>query len=222
MTAQVFFSNLRTRPGITLLDKLKKLVRRACIDSIVFEKKLVAIKLHFGEVSNLAYIRPNYAARLVDIDACVGCRLCERNCAQHAITMSVANAARANWNESSEICTEKIAEYAYAVVKDKPAFHINFVMDISPDCDSWPNNDLPIAADVGILASFDPVALDRASVDLVNSAALIPGSKLDEVGNHPGDDKFITIHPDTDWKPGLLHAESIGLCTQSYELITVK
>jgi uncharacterized protein len=369
MTAQVFFTNLRTRPGINLLDKLEKLVRRAGITSIDFDKKLVAIKLHFGEVGNLAYIRPNYAARIVDIvrslggnpfvtdantlyvggranavdhlatafkngfnphalgcqviiadglkgtdfqeipinlkhcqtakigsvvadadvilsmshfkgheltcfggalknlgmgcgsrggklemhstskpyidsEACVGCRMCERNCAQHAITMNADNiavidyakcvgcgqciavcaynAARANWNESSDICNEKIAEYTYAVVKDKPAFHINFVMDISPDCDCWNSNDLPIAADVGILASFDPVALDRASVDLVNAAPLIPGSRLDEAGLQPGDDKFITIHPDTDWKTGLMHAESIGLGTQSYELITVK
>ncbi|HET59887.1 MAG TPA: DUF362 domain-containing protein, partial [Chloroflexi bacterium] len=72
MTAQVFFTNLRTRPGINLLDKMEKLVRRAGINSIDFEKKLVAIKLHFGEVGNLAYIRPNYAARIVDIVRSLG------------------------------------------------------------------------------------------------------------------------------------------------------
>ncbi len=63
----MYFTNLRTKPGVNLLDKLEKLVVKAGIGSIDFEKKLTAIKIHFGEPGNLAYIRPNYAARIVDL-----------------------------------------------------------------------------------------------------------------------------------------------------------
>lgn len=60
----------------------------------------------------------------------------------------------------------KISEYAYAVVKDRPAFHISLICDVSPFCDCHAENDIPIIPDVGMLASFDPVALDQACMDL--------------------------------------------------------
>jgi len=78
------------------------------------------------------------------------------------------DAAQVQWDAKS--MQEKIAEYAFAVVKDKPAFHINFLLDISPNCDCFPNNDMPIVPNIGILASSDPVAIDKASVDLVNKS----------------------------------------------------
>ena len=61
--SKVYFTDLRTKPGVNLLDKVKKLIKRAGIESIDFDKKFTAIKIHFGEPGNLAYIRPNYAAR---------------------------------------------------------------------------------------------------------------------------------------------------------------
>ena len=62
--AKVYYSDLRCRPGVSLLDKLKKLIRRAGIGEIDFDHKLVAIKMHFGEPGNLAFLRPNYAKAL--------------------------------------------------------------------------------------------------------------------------------------------------------------
>ena len=64
-SSKVYFSNLRTKPGKSLLDKLEALVKKAGIEQIDFNGKFTAIKIHFGEPGNLSYIRPNYAARLV-------------------------------------------------------------------------------------------------------------------------------------------------------------
>ena len=65
--SQVFFTDLRTSPGLSLPDKLGRLVKAAGLDKIEFDKKLTALKIHFGEPGNLAYIRPNYPAKIVSI-----------------------------------------------------------------------------------------------------------------------------------------------------------
>ena len=97
-------------------------------------------------------------------------------------------------------------------------------MNVSPECDCWNHNDAAIIPDLGIAASFDPVALDKACADMVINAPIIGGNKLAEA--HPnehleGEDKFHLIHPDTNWQAGLRYAEEIGLGSQAYELITV-
>ena len=367
--SKVFFTDLRTKPGSNLLDKLEKLIKEAGISQINFKNKFTAIKIHFGEPGNLAFIRPNYAARVVSViknlegipfltdsntlytgkrsnavdhleaamgngfnpmvvgcnviiadglkgtefreveinlkhcksakigsaiaDAdviismnhfkghemtgfggalknlgmgsgsrggklemhsaskpkiieknCVSCGQCIKNCSQKAITfnkngkaiidyekcigcgqcvaMCRFDAAQVVWNESADSANEKIAEYAYAAIKDKQSFHINFIMDVSPDCDCFANNDIAIVSSIGIAASFDPVALDKACVDMVNSAPTIKGSILDDGNYKDGEDKFGHIHANTNWKVGLQHGEEIGLGTQQYELIIVK
>ncbi len=63
--SKVYFTNLRTRASVNLLKKLENLVIKAGIDSIDLDKKIVALKIHFGEPGNLAYLRPNYAAHIV-------------------------------------------------------------------------------------------------------------------------------------------------------------
>ncbi|MBP7460528.1 MAG: DUF362 domain-containing protein [Candidatus Delongbacteria bacterium] len=367
--SKVFMTDLRTKPGNSLLDKLKKLMVTAGFDSLDLTGKFTAIKIHFGEPGNLAYIRSNYAAAVVEMvqrnrglafltdsntlyhgsrsnavdhltaamkngfnplscgcpviiadglkgsefreirieqmycrtakigsaiaDAdviismthfkghemtgfggvlknigmgsgscsgklemhsaskprnvtknCTGCGICILNCSQHAIAfnserravidydrcigcgqcvaMCRFNAMQVIWDESADTATMKIAEYALAVLKDKPQFHLSFVMSVSPNCDCYPNNDVPIIQDIGILASMDPVALDRACVDLVNAAPAMPGSVLDQPGFSSDQDKFGFIHPNTHWKLGLDYAETIGLGTQNYELIPIK
>jgi len=106
-------------------------------------------------------------------------------------------------------------------VKDKPHFHINFIMDVSPDCDCWGCNDVPIVPDIGMAASFDPVALDKACADMVTAAAANTGSCLNvhEHGKLQGEDKFKLVHPRTDWRVCLTHAEKIGLGKMEYELV---
>ena len=65
--AKVYFSDLRALPGTNLPGKLKKLIRKAGIGEIDFEKKMTAIKIHFGEPGNLSYLRPNWAKAVADV-----------------------------------------------------------------------------------------------------------------------------------------------------------
>jgi uncharacterized Fe-S center protein len=101
-------------------------------------------------------------------------------------------------------------------------------MNVCPNCDCWDSNDVPIVPDLGIMASFDPVALDKASIDKVNTAPISKGSYLDEKvceceeHNHENEDKIHHIHPNTDWRVSLNYAEEIGLGIQDYELVVVK
>ena len=84
----------------------------------------------------------------------------------------------ARYDQSAEILNEKIAEYAYAVLHGKQHFHVSFIMNVSPDCDCFDMNDQALVPDIGIAASFDPVALDKACVDLVNQTPGIPSSRF--------------------------------------------
>ena len=145
---------------------------------------------------------------VIDYGKCVGCGQC--------IAMCRYDAASPTWNAVS--AQEKIAEYAYAVVKGKPSFHLSFVMNVSPDCDCWGHNDAAIVPDIGILASRDPVAIDRAALDLVNAAPRNPESAAAKGDGGTGD-IFQAAHPGVDGKLGLAYAESIGLGTQEYELV---
>jgi uncharacterized Fe-S center protein len=96
-------------------------------------------------------------------------------------------------------------------------------MDVSPDCDCWNCNDAAIVPNIGIAASFDPVALDQACADMVTQSAanLNTVLKVHKHGELQDVDKFKMIHPNTDWKAGLKYAEEIGLGTVDYELVKV-
>ena len=66
--AKVYFTDFRTVAfGDGLPQKLKKLIRRAGIGEIDMDGKFVAIKMHFGELGNISYLRPNYARAVVDV-----------------------------------------------------------------------------------------------------------------------------------------------------------
>ena len=143
---------------------------------------------------------------------CVGCGKCIGYCNYDVIAT--------NWN-APELLNYKIAEYAYAVVKDRPNFHVSLICDVSPDCDCMDENDIPIIPDIGMLASFDPVALDQACGDLANKAEVIATSELGKIKNR-GKDHFTSLHPDTDWHTQISHGEKIGLGHKDYELIEVK
>lgn len=139
----------------------------------------------------------------IDYTKCVGCGQCVALCQHDAAVVS-------DW-DTSERLNYKIAEYALAVVKDKPHFHISFIMNVSPECDCWNHNDAAIIPDLGMLASADPVALDKACADMVIATPILHGNNvLGEKHEHEdlcGCDKFHIIHPDTDWLAGLRHAE---------------
>ena len=154
----------------------------------------------------------------IDHEKCVGCGRCLAACPKDAIEPSSEN--------STTTLSRKISEYAYAVVKDRPSFHISLICDVSPFCDCHAENDIPIIPDVGMLASFDPVALDQACVDLCNQMPIIEDSRLDRhfkrFGHEDPDHEYFHMnHPDAEWRAGLVHAEEIGLGSREYELIRI-
>ena len=151
----------------------------------------------------------------IDHAKCVGCGRCIGACNFDAIAT--------DWDESNIILNKKIAEYTWAVIKDRPNFHINLIMDVSPNCDCHSENDTPIVPDVGMLASFDPVALDMASIDLVNKQQPIVDSNLGDQMKKGVDakDNLHKNHPDTDWESAIEHAVKIGAGNDQYELIEV-
>lgn len=152
-------------------------------------------------------IEPDFRVARINLEKCWGCGECRAACLKGAVSI--------NWETDSKILQEKMAEYALAVKKEKEgkiAF-FNFLLNITPDCDCWEYSDPPIVADIGILASRDCLALDQASLDLVNKASLIYGIEKAENKN-----KFELINRE----PGtylLDYAEQIGLGNRKYKLV---
>lgn len=369
--SKVYFTDFRARPGYNLLQKLEKLVKKAGIEQIDFENKYTAIKIHFGEPGNLAYLRPNYAKVIVDLvkelggkpfltdcntlyvggrknaldhldsayvngfspfstgchiliadglkgtdeqyveinqeyvktakigraimdadviislnhfkghegtgfggaiknigmgcgsragkmemhssgkpgvisEKCRRCKQCIKICAHGAISYGDDGTAHIDHtkcvgcgrcigicgfdaiaspnDEAADILNKKMAEYALAVVKDRPQFHISLICDVSPNCDCHGENDAPIVPNIGMLASFDMVALDKACADLVNKQEAFENSHLGEQLKNGTNEKdhFHCNHPDTNWESQIEHGEEIGLGNSNYELIVVK
>ena len=370
MKAQkVYFTDMRTKVGESLLVKMDRLIQKAGIKEIDFKQKYAAIKIHFGEPGNVSFLRPNFAKTLADrikklggmpfltdcntlyvgrrnnalvhLDAaaengfcaqstgcqniiadglrganevevkikggkycktaligaaimdadivislnhfkghevsgfggaiknigmgsgsrsgkmimhndgkpkvsgkmCVGCKICGRFCAHNAISFAEGkasinhdkcagcgrcigacskNAIYNRWDSSNSAMSSKMAEYCKAVLDGRPNFHISVVNQVSPNCDCHSENDAAVVPDIGIFAGFDPVALDKACIDAVNAETGISASILSERKIKKEADHFSTIHPETDWRVQLAHAEKIGLGKTDYELVTVK
>ena len=151
----------------------------------------------------------------IDHSKCVGCGRCIGICNFDAI--------KSPNDEAADILNKKMAEYALAVVKDRPQFHISLICDVSPNCDCHSENDAPFVPNIGMLASFDMVALDKACADLVNAATPFENSYLgDQLKKNVHEkDHFHINHPDTHWESQIEHGEKIGLGKSDYELIKI-
>jgi len=148
----------------------------------------------------------------IDWNKCAGCGRCMDVCPVKAIEADDHNAAL--------LLNYKIAEYTKAVLDGRPHFHISLVRDVSPYCDCHAENDVPIVPDVGMFASFDPVALDLACAEAVNAQPSMPNSKLGKL-QRTGLDNLTQPFPHTSWRSQIEHGKKIGLGEDSYELITV-
>ena len=187
--------------------------------------------------------RDQHGSKAIAGDNCKGCQACEKVCPVKAITM-VNGKARVdtgkchgcgecmtvcpnenlefNWETEAAVFAEKMMEYTLGALKNKKgkAGFMNFLLGISPECDCVPWSDAPIVPDIGILASTDPVAIDKASYDLVNRQAGFAGSALKR-SHAPGQDKFRDLWPRIDTGVQFRYAEKIGLGTADYELVEV-
>lgn len=143
----------------------------------------------------------------INLEKCVGCAEC--------ITMCPTGALKILWNEKPQNTAEKMAETALAAVKQKAGkiFFFNFLINITPDCDCLGWSDNALVNDIGILASHDPLAIDKASVDLVNKQHALPNSRAE---NTKGD---ILGKQDLDLEDMFEYCQKIGLGNKEYELI---
>ena len=129
---------------------------------------------------------------------CIGCGECLAVCSFEAV--------RYNWQTSSEELQKRMAEHALGVVLNKKnkICYLNFLINITKDCDCFNVVQQPIMKDIGILASTDPVAIDKASLDLVEQ--------------HAGESLIKMSYSSLDPMVQLKHGEKIGLGTMDYEL----
>ena len=370
--SKVYFTDFRARLGEGLPTKLKRLMKKAGFASMDMEGKFVAIKIHFGELGNISYLRPNYAKAVADMvkeaggipfltdcntlypgsrknaiehmycawengftpmtvgcpviigdglkgtddiavpvkggtyikeakigraimdadifislthfkghetvgfggtiknigmgcgsragkkdqhsngkptidpEVCRGCKRCMRECANQGLEFDETtkkmqvnaenclgcgrclgacnfDAIRFVTDAATKELNCRMAEYAKAVVDGRPNFHISLIVDVSPYCDCHGENDAPILPNVGMLASFDPLALDQACADLCLKQQPLPNSvlsdnmkKADFCDRH---DHFENTTVDSEYKSCLEHGEEIGLGSREYELI---
>jgi len=187
--------------------------------------------------------RDQHGSKAISGDNCKGCGSCEKVCPEKAITMvngrSKIELGRCigcgecmtvcpneniefNWETEAEPFAEKMMEYTLGVLKNKKgkAGFMNFLLDISPECDCVPWSDAPIVPDIGIVASTDPVAIDKASFDLVNQQAGFAGTALKK-SHAPGQDKFRDLWPKIDTAVQFRYAEKIGLGSADYTLVEI-
>ena len=150
-------------------------------------------------------------------ELCIGCGACLHACREKCFAV--------DWKTDMTAFAERMMEYAAALLRtmqssSRPSLacvHVNFLIQVTPQCDCTGYSDKPVCPDVGLLASRDPVALDQASLDLVNQAQpLVPSHLPPDI--RPGADKFRAMHPHAPEDYGLGYAESLGIGTRNYFL----
>lgn len=188
--------------------------------------------LGMGCASKKGKMKQHAALTLTIDDNCTGCGYCVQFCPANAITINRGkarinqnkcigcaeclaicrfNAVKCNWGEEQEILQKSMAEYALGVLKDKQnkAAFFNFIISVTKDCDCFNQSNMPkIVQDIGILASTDPVAVDKAAIDLVEKQT---GKKLQNLLGNANLNPYYQIE----------HAQRIGLGNTDYKLIEI-
>jgi uncharacterized Fe-S center protein len=140
-------------------------------------------------------------ASYIQLDKCIGCGECIAVCRYGAVKF--------NYAAESVTLQKSMAEHAAGAIKrfGEKALYVNVLVDMTQDCDCWDRKQEKIAADVGIIASADIVACDRATLDLTAEAH--------------GDNLSKTAYPKLDPGVQIEHAEKMGLGERRYRLVEV-
>jgi len=190
-------------------------------------------RIHFEENKHLEWIEskcihcgqcvevcPHGAAKFIDDklviekSVCVKCARCSRVCEVKALIAPI----------SEEGFQQGLAEAASAVVStfDKGRIlYINFITEVQPECDCMPMADTPLVQDQGVMVSFDPVAIDQASIDIINSAEPIAQSKAADKNVKKGDNILKAVTG----KNAQLHIDAacrLGMGSKEYELTIIE
>lgn len=148
---------------------------------------------------------------VIDEQTCIHCGECTATCRYGAIAVK--------WETEEASIQERVVEHFAGVVRDKEGKvgYITFLTSITPDCDCWRFTDAPVVADLGILASTDPVAIEQAALDMVNAAPPLANSLL---AGSDAPDKFEAMHG-VKTEALFAHAVALGLGSREYELVKV-
>jgi len=186
--------------GMGCATRVGKLMQHSDIAPVVYEGKCTGCA-ECEKICPANAIRIENHKSVIDGLKCIGCASCIAVCPFTAIDVP--------WESGGKTMQEKMIEYALAVMKgkkDRVAF-FNFLIKITKECDCLAKDDPRVSPDIGILASTDPVSIDKASFDLVNEAC--------------GRDIFKELHPQRDSARQLRYARELGLGNLDYDLIEV-
>ncbi len=151
---------------------------------------------------------------MIDRVICVKCARCSRVCKVKALIAPI----------SEEGFQQGLAESAKAVIstfEKGRILYINFITEVQPECDCMPMADTPIVQDQGVMISFDPVAIDQASVDKINQAEPIAQSKAADKKVKKGENILKAV-TGRDAQFHIDAAFEIGMGTRDYEIIEIK
>ena len=186
--------------GMGVASRKGKLEQHSSASPTIYIDKCVGCSecIKFCPVNAISLIKDK--AKIKD-GICIGCATCIGVCPSGAIDVT--------WEQGASLISQKMVEYTKAALLNKSqnqAF-INFALKITKECDCRAKDDPRVCPDLGIFASLDPVAIDKACVDMVNEKS--------------GKDLFRELHPHRDWNLQLSYAQKIKLGTLDYELIRV-
>lgn len=155
----------------------------------------------------------------VDLDACVYCFACANLC------VNMAGVGAVQRFDHLPALGRRIADSALAVMKTKPggrAYFMNYAVDVTPVCDCYGWTDTPIVNGLGVFASYDPVAVDKTCIDLMNQAPGLTNSEAEDCGCLAAGSAKLNMIKGKDIEAQVHGGVENGLGTGEYELVEVE